>query len=277
MPISPLLDHLIGPLSERLGDYEAEGLRGLEVDDELELRGLLDRNVSGPGTFQNLVHEDGRLSVHVSEIRAIAHQSPGLGECGPPVYRRQAALRSKRHDLNSVGEDEQVVQSDESAGTPPRGGLKSALEILATANLQQLKLYAQGLGHDLSLPELGGVAWVGRIPEDRHPRDSRNDLLEETQPFPAQLRGKLAEARDVAARPSQARDEPCRHRITDAYHNDGDCPGYLLGSLNHRRAYRNDNVRVQVDQLAQDLRDSLKPSLHRSKFKDEVLSLHVAP
>src|SRR5713101_555337 len=33
-----LLDHLVGPLQERRRDRQAEGLRGLEVDDQLELR-----------------------------------------------------------------------------------------------------------------------------------------------------------------------------------------------------------------------------------------------
>jgi hypothetical protein len=38
-----LLDHLIRPLQERGRDYQAQGLGGLEVDDEFELRRLLDR------------------------------------------------------------------------------------------------------------------------------------------------------------------------------------------------------------------------------------------
>jgi hypothetical protein len=37
-----LLDHLIRPLQERLGDRQAEGFRGLEVDHQLELGWLLD-------------------------------------------------------------------------------------------------------------------------------------------------------------------------------------------------------------------------------------------
>src|SRR5512136_159759 len=36
------LNHLIRPLQERLWDREPEGFGGLEVDHELELRGLLD-------------------------------------------------------------------------------------------------------------------------------------------------------------------------------------------------------------------------------------------
>jgi hypothetical protein len=50
-----LLDHLIGPRQQRRRDREAKGLGGLEVDDELESRGLLHRQISRPGAFENPV------------------------------------------------------------------------------------------------------------------------------------------------------------------------------------------------------------------------------
>src|SRR6266545_8225932 len=50
------LDDLVRPSQQRRQDRQAEGLRRLEVDDQLELRGLLDRQVAGSGTFQDLVH-----------------------------------------------------------------------------------------------------------------------------------------------------------------------------------------------------------------------------
>ena len=37
-----LLDHLVGKREQLVGDFEAERLRDLEVDHELELAGLLD-------------------------------------------------------------------------------------------------------------------------------------------------------------------------------------------------------------------------------------------
>jgi hypothetical protein len=42
-----LLDDLVRPQQERLRDRQAERLGGLEVDDQLELRGLLDGEVGG--------------------------------------------------------------------------------------------------------------------------------------------------------------------------------------------------------------------------------------
>jgi hypothetical protein len=46
MPAYPLLDHLIRPLQERRRDRQAKRLGGLEVDHQLELRGLLEREVA---------------------------------------------------------------------------------------------------------------------------------------------------------------------------------------------------------------------------------------
>jgi hypothetical protein len=40
------LDHLIRALQERRRDREAKGIGGLEVDDQLELRSLLDGEVA---------------------------------------------------------------------------------------------------------------------------------------------------------------------------------------------------------------------------------------
>jgi hypothetical protein len=45
------LDHVSGLRQHRGRDREAERLRGLQVDHELELRGLLDGEGGGLGTF----------------------------------------------------------------------------------------------------------------------------------------------------------------------------------------------------------------------------------
>jgi putative ABC transport system substrate-binding protein len=54
-----VFNHLVGARKERLLDREADRLRGLEVDRQLEFRGLLDGQVCGLRALQNLVHEDG--------------------------------------------------------------------------------------------------------------------------------------------------------------------------------------------------------------------------
>jgi hypothetical protein len=51
------MDHLVRPQQQRLRNCQAERLGGLEVDRELELTGLVDRQIGGLGTFEDPVHE----------------------------------------------------------------------------------------------------------------------------------------------------------------------------------------------------------------------------
>ena len=53
-----LLDYLIRPRQQRRRDRQAEGLGGLEVDHQLELRGLLDGQIGGLGALEDLVDID---------------------------------------------------------------------------------------------------------------------------------------------------------------------------------------------------------------------------
>jgi hypothetical protein len=53
MPIRFLFDHLVGAGEQRLRHGEAEGLSGRQVDHQLELGRLLDRQVGGFGAFED--------------------------------------------------------------------------------------------------------------------------------------------------------------------------------------------------------------------------------
>jgi hypothetical protein len=57
-----LLDHLVRPEQQRLRNREAERLRGLEIDHQLELRRLLDGEIGGLGALKDLVHVGGGAS-----------------------------------------------------------------------------------------------------------------------------------------------------------------------------------------------------------------------
>jgi hypothetical protein len=54
--VAGLLDHLIGHEEQGWGHREAQRLSGLEVENQLVLRGLLHGQVSGLGALENLVH-----------------------------------------------------------------------------------------------------------------------------------------------------------------------------------------------------------------------------
>src|SRR5207249_4630897 len=69
-----LVDDLVRPPQYRLRDRQAERLGCLEVDGQLELRGLLDGEIGGLGAFENLVYKLGDAAVQVREVHAVGHE-----------------------------------------------------------------------------------------------------------------------------------------------------------------------------------------------------------
>jgi len=67
-PLAHSADHLVRLEEDDRGDGEPEGLGGLEVDDQLKFRGLLHREVSRFGAFQDLI-----------DIRGGAAEQEGVG------------------------------------------------------------------------------------------------------------------------------------------------------------------------------------------------------
>jgi hypothetical protein len=67
-----LLDHLIGPQQERLWNRETEGLGGLQVDHQLELRRLLDGKVGRLSALQYAIHVAGGQKVRSTSPQATA-------------------------------------------------------------------------------------------------------------------------------------------------------------------------------------------------------------
>src|SRR5205807_9363000 len=70
-----LFDHLIGAREERSRHVDAERLGGLEVDHEPEVGGLLDRQVTDFGTFENPIDITRSSSKHVNFVRSIGNQT----------------------------------------------------------------------------------------------------------------------------------------------------------------------------------------------------------
>src|SRR5215510_1578887 len=70
-----LLDHLVRAAEQREWDREAECLGGLEVDNQLDLRGLLHRHIGRPLALEDPAGVDADLAEQVPKIGTVADQA----------------------------------------------------------------------------------------------------------------------------------------------------------------------------------------------------------
>ena len=75
---------------------------------------------------------------------------------------------------------------DQAAIAGARECRHGALDFGRVAHVDRAQLHPKRRRHGLDRAELPDPGGDGRIPQDRHPRHARRDLLEQFQPFPAQ-------------------------------------------------------------------------------------------
>src|SRR5205814_2242935 len=86
--VSKLLDHLAG--EQRRWNDQAKDLCRLQIDDEFNLRRLLNREVPRLLTLQDPSGVNSGLTVSIGIARSIAHQATTVGELSQFGYRRQS-------------------------------------------------------------------------------------------------------------------------------------------------------------------------------------------
>src|SRR4051812_15845264 len=97
-----------------LGDSEAEGLGGLEVDHEVEGGRLLHREVRRMSPVKELGYVTCRPPGHISEIHAIRHEATGLRVLSAHIHARQPVLEREGSDLGTAPGKEGAAQDVES-------------------------------------------------------------------------------------------------------------------------------------------------------------------
>src|SRR5215831_18532778 len=92
------LDDLVSSDQYRLRNCYPEGLRSLQVDDELEFGRLFDRNISSFDATNNLVHESRCLAIELVEVRPEREQATRDGNRFVLRSRGQAILKRELSD-----------------------------------------------------------------------------------------------------------------------------------------------------------------------------------
>src|SRR2546421_718276 len=113
------LDHLVGSRQQRRRDCESERLRSPVVDDQLEPRCLLQRQLTRWSATQDLCHLLSRARINLGCGRAVGHKTAGVYEKTERIYHGQVRLEGELGELlrprigaqNDVGIHKQRVRT----------------------------------------------------------------------------------------------------------------------------------------------------------------------
>src|SRR5215831_19225443 len=103
-----LSNDFIRPRQHIRRNRQADLLRRLEVDDQLELCRLLDWQVRGFCAFQDPVNVGGGTPEPLEGVRSITYAATSVDKFPVRIQRWQAALGRKLYDLCSVRPDDRA-------------------------------------------------------------------------------------------------------------------------------------------------------------------------
>src|SRR5262249_47086525 len=135
-----LLNDLVCPQQDGLGNRQPEVSGCLQIDDQLELRWVLDGQIRGLRAFENLVHVRGRPPEVVWKAHPVGHEPTSVDPRLPLVHRGQAIPGHKVHDLSPVGLEHQVLQHQQCAESFSGHCRKSPVQLIGIGHADGLNL-----------------------------------------------------------------------------------------------------------------------------------------
>ena len=257
------------------GDRQAERLGGLEVDHQLKLGGLLDRQVTGLGALEDLVDVPSGVTRELPEVGAVGDQSPSFNERPRLIYPGKPMLQGKCSDTRPLGIVSSAPEYDHRIGPVTFRLHKGLFNLVGTRGVDGLNGHARSLGSSLHVGEHhqvnpGGVT-VHQCKDARRPRNSRSNKFDVLR---RQFWKHHGQSRDVAARTREAAHETSGHGVPTGTHNNRDRARSLLRRQYARRRPGDDYVNLETYDFADEIGETFwapgGPNLG-----NQILSFHV--
>ena len=113
--VEPLLNNLVRLREHIRRNRQTDLFRRIQINYQLELRRLLDRDIRGFGAFEDLVYVSSSAVIQVTEIRSVRHQTPASSIFPRCVNRRESIFGCKVENLLSVSVEHPISTNEKGA------------------------------------------------------------------------------------------------------------------------------------------------------------------
>ena len=133
-------DHLVNERKQVRRNFEAERLRGLEVNNKFELVYLLNRQLSRFHAFKNSTGVDTAFVIALTEHGSIAHQAADFDVLADFVKRRNSVTCRKRDNVLALTVEERVGANNKRIGPLLDNCRENLIEVVFSNCTQYIEL-----------------------------------------------------------------------------------------------------------------------------------------
>src|SRR5690242_8235618 len=185
-PSTPSLDHLVRACEQRWRDFEAERFGGRQIDYEVELGRLLNRDFARLCPAQNPVDMVSGAPVQVRVIWSIGDETSSLDILLGDVDTRQSRAHRQHIDANSIREYERVARDIKGVGGAPER-LEGGRNILCSPDSESRDLEPKLTGCRLNRVHFEHDRGIVGVPKDSQPVKLGDDLLQQFKPLGSEV------------------------------------------------------------------------------------------
>jgi len=164
-----------------------------------------------------------------------------------------------------------IRRDDEPANASARHGRKSGFEVAVRAGLHDMKLNPKRAGSHAGVTRDSFRIGIGRIDEQRNRGRRRTELMQQLKPLRHQLHIQSGDAGEIAAWPSEARDQAELHRIDSGSEHDRNRRGCRLRGC-CRNMVGDDDARLATNQFGGQCRQSVVLLVGPAVFDGDILA-----
>src|SRR5262245_43151925 len=178
-----LFNQLVGEREQLIWHGEAERLCGLEIDNQFNRGGPLNRQVGRLLALENAARVDAEQTELIRTTASVAHQAAGSGEPASWVDRWHRVAERQCGELFPAADEQSIGADHKPACSQLDHSCKDRFKVVFRAGTQDMELEPEDAGPRLEVSRRGINKSTGRVDEERNDCRRGDQLVQQFQPL----------------------------------------------------------------------------------------------